>query len=156
MGDKYGLHINWNKYIEYGWFTSTNDVELPFKFEFDKLEEEQRDKEIITGILYGISLIYDIVGIHTIHPKEVESLCSFKYHPEMRNCEYVPFKSIRGFIIYDDVITTGKTISECIRVLGAKPEFCICLIDRRREVSEEYTEYKPEVDSLYSLLNNFD
>lgn len=131
--------IEWNKYIEWGKFISTHGIELPYKWEFDRLENEERDKEIIISSILGFSYPYTLVGIHTIHPNELEKkYCSSIYYPKTNILElrygHNIIKDYEGYIIYDDVITTGRTILKCIDKIGRTPRKIICIIDRRQEV----------------------
>jgi len=135
------IKIEWNKYIKYGWFTSTHSIELPYKFEFDKLNDNKRDKEIILAGIICLKHLYDLVAIHTIHPIEVKNFCNTIYYPTTHVFDGSGKRKTRSqlgeYVIYDDVITTGKTIEKCIELIGKKPEYCICIINRTRETGFE-------------------
>ena len=128
--------INWNKYLKWGDFKSTHGIELPFKWEFDKLDTEKRDKEIILTSVLSACLLNDLVVIHTVHPKELEKYAKAIYYPQT-NTMKKQRGDLENCIIYDDVITTGKSMLKCIKKIGYAPEFCLCIIDRRYELQKE-------------------
>jgi orotate phosphoribosyltransferase len=39
-------------------------------------------------------------------------------------------RDIKKYVIYDDVVTTGGSILQCIQRIGRNPEFCICIANR--------------------------
>ena len=128
--------IDWRKYIKQGNFKSTHGIELSFKWEFDRLETEVIDKEIIISSVLLAGVINNLVVIHTVHPNELEKFAKIIYYPQTNL-----IKKQRGdlgkYIIYDDVITTGKSMLKCIEKIGYTPEFCLCIIDRRYECQKE-------------------
>jgi orotate phosphoribosyltransferase len=128
--------IDWNKYLKWGNFKSTHGIELPFKWEFNRLEKEKRDKEIILASVLSACLLNDLVVIHTVHPKELEKYAKEIFFPQTNklvNLDYVSGK----YIVYDDVITTGKSMLKCVEKIGYAPEYCLCIIDRRFEFKKE-------------------
>lgn len=128
--------IEWNKYIKWGNFKSTHGIELPFKWAFDRLEKGKRDKEIILTSVLSACLLNDLVVIHTIHPKALEKYAKAIYYPQT-NLMKKQNGDLGKYIIYDDVITTGKSMLKCIEKIGYAPEFCLCIIDRRFETQKE-------------------
>lgn len=128
--------IAWNIYLKYGNFKSTHGIELPFKWEFDRLETEEGDKVIILTSVLSACLLNDLVVIHTVHPKELEKYAKAIYYPQTNLIEKQR-GDLGKYIIYDDVITTGKSILKCIEKIGYAPEFCLCIIDRRFEFQKE-------------------
>lgn len=128
--------IAWNIYLKYGNFKSTHGIELPFKWEFDRLETEEGDKVIILTSVLSACLLNDLVVIHTVHPKELEKYAKAIYYPQTNLIEKQS-GDLGKYIIYDDVITTGKSILKCIEKIGYAPEFCLCIIDRRFETQKE-------------------
>ena len=128
--------INWNKYLKWGDFKSTHGIELPFKWEFDRLDTEKRDKEIILTSVLSACLLNDLVVIHTVHPKELEKYAKAIYYPQTNKLISIDYNSGK-YILYDDVITTGKSMIKGIKKMGYPPEFCLCIIDRRYELQKE-------------------
>jgi orotate phosphoribosyltransferase len=128
--------IDWRKYIKQGNFKSTHGIELSFKWEFDRLETEVIDKEIIISSVLLAGVINNLVVIHTVHPKELEKYAKAIYYPQT-NLIKKESGDLGKYIIYDDVITTGKSILKCIEKIGYAPEFCLCIIDRRYEFQKE-------------------
>ena len=128
--------IVWNKYIKYGSFKSTHGIELPFKWEFDRLETEEGDKVTILTSVLSACLLNDLVVIHTVHPKELEKYAKAIYYPQT-NLIKKQSGDLGKYIIYDDVVTTGKFMLKCIEKIGYSPEFCLCIIDRRYELQKE-------------------
>lgn len=128
--------INWSKYIKWGKFTSTHGIELPYKWEFDKLEKEKHDEEIILSCILGLIYPSKLIGIDTIHPKSLEKYCSAIYYPKTNVFENIenPIDKNEDYVIFDDVITTGITIKKCIEKLDIRPVKIICIIDRRKEI----------------------
>ena len=135
--------IDWKKYIKQGAFKSTHGIELPFKWEFDKLETEEMDKEIIISSVLLACIINDLVVIHTVHPKELEKYAKAIYYSQTN---YIVKKNggLGNYFIYDDVITTGKSMLKCIEKIGYAPEFCLCIIDRRKELQKNIVNFSPE------------
>lgn len=131
--------IKWNKYIEYKEFISTHGLKLPYKFEFDRLKYNKRDREIILSVIVSLRYLYDLVAIYTIHPVEVTYFCDMIYYPQTHTFNGIKKTryQLGKYVIYDDVITTGKTIKKCIKLIDKKPEYCICIINRTRETSFE-------------------
>lgn len=122
--------IEWNKYIKWGDFTSTNGIKLKYKWEFDRLNNYKKDENIILTSILCLSHPYDIVGIHTINPKPLEKYCKAIYYPKNNISDgFVDDK----YVLYDDVITTGKSMLKAIEKYGKIPERCICIVDRRDE-----------------------
>ena len=128
--------IAWNKYIKWGNFKSTHGIELPFKWEFDRLETEEGDKLIILTSVLSACLLNGLVVIRNVHPKELEKYAKAIYYPQT-NLMKKQSGALGKYIIYDDVITTGKTMLKCIEKIGYAPEFCLCIIDRRYELHKE-------------------
>lgn len=127
--------INWNKYIERGDFKSTHGIKLPFKWEFNKLETEERDKEIIITSVLSACLLNDLVVIHTVHPKDLEKYAKVIYYPKI---DFMKKQGILGkYVVYDDVVTTGISMLKCTEKIGHPPEFYLCIIDRRNELIKE-------------------
>lgn len=128
------LAINWNKYIKYGEFVSTNGIKLEFKWEFDRLSGEKRDAELILSAILGLAYPYKIVTIHSVNPKELSSYCDAIYYPKTNLSD----GRLNGkYILYDDVVTTGKSLLKAIKYYekryNKKPEKCVCIIDRRKK-----------------------
>lgn len=128
--------IAWNIYIKYGHFKSTHGIELPYKWEFDRLEREEGDKVIILTSVLSAYLLNDLVVIHTVHPKDLEKYAKAIYYPQT-NLIKKQSGDLGKYVIYDDVITTGKSVLKCIEKIGYAPEFCLCIIDRRYEFQKE-------------------
>ncbi len=129
--------IDWNKYIKLGKFISTNGIYLPFKWEFNKLEQEKQDSYLIISKILQISSKYQMVAIHSVHPKQLEKCFNWIFYPKKNILLQKEKYKLQKYIIYDDVVTTGKSIQKCINYIRIKPEFCICLVDRT-----EYTNFK--------------
>ena len=128
--------IAWNIYIKYGNFKSTHGIECQFKWEFDRLETEEGDKVIILTSVLSACLLNNLVVIHTVHPKELEKYAKAIYYPQTKLLKKQS-GDLGKYIIYDDVITTGKSMLKCIEKIGYAPEFCLCIIDRRYEFQKE-------------------
>lgn len=128
--------IAWNIYIKYGHFRSTHGIALPFKWEFDRLEREEGDRIIILTSVLSACLLNDLVVIHTVHPKELEKHAKAIYYPQTSLMKKQG-GALGKYIVYDDVITTGKSMLKCIEKIGYAPEFCLCIIDRRYELHKE-------------------
>ena len=129
--------IEWNKYIKWGKFTSTHGIELPFKWEFDRLEKNERDRELIYISVISSTIPYDLVVIHTVHPRELENYAKAIYYPTTgvfnKRKVFSENRDLGKYVLFDDVVTTGKSMLECIEKIGRKPERCICIVDRRKE-----------------------
>jgi len=145
--------IEWNKYIRWGKFISTSGLTLPFKWEFDRLNEPENIIEsnlILTSIL-SLAYPYKIVGIHSINPITLEKYCSSIFYP-ITNCGDGRLDKYDEYVIYDDVITTGKTIQRAIdhyyKFTNLEPRKCICIMDRR----EEFQSSDMEIISIYKIL----
>lgn len=127
--------IDWNKYIKEGAFKSTHGIELPFKWEFDRLEKEERDKAIIFTSVISACILNDLVVIHTVHPKILRNYAKAIYYPQTNIMKKQTHGDLGAYILYDDVITTGKSMLKCIRKIGYPPKFCLCIIDRRKDIT---------------------
>lgn len=140
--------IKWEKYIKWGDFISTNKIPLKFKWEFDRLNDYEKDKNIILTSILCLAYPYDIVSIYTINPKILEKYCKAIYYPNTNISDgFVDDK----YIIYDDVVTTEKTMIKAIEKYGKKPEKCICIVDRRDE-SIQHMVYELDVISIKEVL----
>jgi orotate phosphoribosyltransferase len=73
---------------------------------------------------------YDIVAIHTVNPKILEKRCKAIYFP---NTNVSNGNISEDYVLYDDVITTGKSMLKAINYYNKKPMKCICIVDRRDE-----------------------
>ena len=122
--------IEWEKYIKWGTFKSTSGIMLKYKWEFDRLNKELFDKYLIIASIISLSHPYNIVDIHTVNPVDLKSKCKAIYYPNTNISEgFVDYK----YVLYDDVVTTGKSMLKAIQKYGKKPEKCICIVDRRDE-----------------------
>jgi len=137
--------IDWNKYIKRGNFKSTHGIELPFKWEFDSLETEEKDKIIIFTSVLSACLLNELVVIHTVHPHVLRNYAKAIYYPRTNIFKEQRRGDLGKYIIYDDVITTGKSILKCIEEIGYAPEFCLCIIDRRKELQKDIANFSPEL-----------
>ena len=122
--------IEWNHYIKWGEFESTHGTILPFKWEFDRLEHfpQRDDANLIIAAVRCLAYPYEIVGIRSIHPQMLIPYCTSRYDPKTKTFDGIKPKG--KYVVYDDAITTGQTICECIREVGRKAEFAICIVDR--------------------------
>jgi len=124
--------IDFSKYFVAGEFTSTHGVKLNGKYEFDLLDKpENKDARIITNKILELRNGLKLFAIQSIHPITLTDCIDGYYSPkddtwnfDLRGCDY---------IIYDDVITTGKSVEDCIKRVGKQPKFVICLVDRSAE-----------------------
>lgn len=123
--------INWNKYIKYGEFISTNGIKLPFKWEFDRLRNEINDRYIILASILSLAYPYDLVAIHTVNPIDLTHHCKAIYYPKTNISDGTIDSK---YVLYDDVVTTGKSMLKAIEYYGKKPEKCICIVDRRDRI----------------------
>lgn len=150
------VEIEWNKYIKWGKFTSTSGLELNFKWEFDRIEKDPYDRLTVMCQVFALAFGRDLIGIHTVHPKDVEKSCEGIYFPSGGCLDLRKFgksrQHLKDYVIYDDVITTGKTIKKCIDYIGNPPSLIVCIIDRRKETKTDYLrDYK--VYSIEDILN---
>jgi len=149
--------IEWNKYIKWGKFISTHGVELPFKWEFNRLEMEERDKNIIIAAILAASFRHDLVIISTYHPKELRNFADIVYYPKTNSFARIKKvrKQLNRYVIYDDVVTTGKSMINCIQQIGFCPEYCLCLMDRRMEALKSISDKGWDLDiiSIGDILN---
>ena len=122
--------INWEKYIKWGNFKSAHGLDLPFKWEFDRLEIEPTDKKTILISILSACLLNDLVVINTVHPIELRKYANTIYYPK-KNLIKKQSGNLGKYVLYDDVITTFQSMSRCIEKIGYSPEFCLCIIDRR-------------------------
>jgi len=155
--------IEWNKYIDFRSFISTHGIKLPYKWEFDRLELNEEDKKLILASIISMCYPTPLVIIYSVHPKSLEQFADFMYYPSSNVLEDLVYKrtrrsaiqKIEDYIIYDDVITTGKTVINCIEKIGQFPSKIICLIDRREEALKSIDDngWSLDVISLQKVLN---
>lgn len=146
--------IKWNKYIKWGDFTSTNGIELKYKWEFDRLNNYKKDENIILASILCLAHPYKIVGISTINPKSLEKHCKAIYYPKTDISDgFVDYK----YVLYDDVITTGKNMITATKKYGKIPEKYICIVDRRdegkKDVNYKNIDYKGINLDVISIIN---
>ncbi len=124
--------IEWNIYIKWGRFKSTNGVDLKFKWEFDRLELPFNvfDAQIITTAVRCLAYPNELVLIDTVNPKKLKEYTEIDYFPKSKRIHNPP---LGNYVIYDDVITTGKTVKNCITVIGREPEAVICIVNREKQ-----------------------
>ena len=129
--------INWNKYIVKKEFISTHGIKLPFKYEFDllNLKENKDDSLKIFNFIFHFDKIFNIIYINSINPSSLYSIAKFIYYPNYNKLDYFNINLKMDYIIYDDIITTFKTMREVINIVGYNPLFCICLKNRMKELN---------------------
>ncbi len=123
--------IEWNKYIKWGKFISTSGIELDYKWEFDGLNDNIHDNNLILTSILSLSYPFDIVAIHTINPASLEHYCTAKYYP---NTNVSDGSILNDYVLFDDVVTTGKSMLKAIDKYKKPPKRCICIVDRRKEI----------------------
>ena len=141
--------MDWNKYIKWGTFTSTNGVVLKYKWEFDRLNNNFFDRNIILSSILSLAYPYDIVGIHTVNPLILKKVCKAIYYPNTNISEGIVDNK---YVLYDDVVTTGTSMLKAIEKYNKKPEKCICIVDRRDDV--KHAECKGWNLDIISIISN--
>ena len=144
--------IEWEKYVKWGDFISTNGIPLKYKWEFDRLDKYKNDKNIILASILCLAHPYNIVGIHTINPTDLKQRCKAIYYPDTNTSDgIVDYK----YVLYDDVVTTGTSMVRAIEKYGKRPEKYICIVDRRDEVTQhvECQSWRLNIISILNKLN---
>lgn len=145
--------MDWNKYIKFGDFTSKSGIKLKWKWEFDRLDEEFIDRTIIITSILSLAYPYDVVSIHTVHPFSLRKVCKAIYYPDTDVSEGFIEKDGK-YVLYDDVVTTGKTMIKAIKKYKKKPERCICIVDRRPEVKSYIKQRAVQKLDIISIIGN--
>jgi len=123
--------IEWNEYIKYGDFTSKHGVKFKFKWEFDRLNKALNwsDAELIATAVRCLAYPNELVVIDTVNPSILKEYTESIYYPKSKRIHNAP---LENYVIYDDVITKGITVQECITVIGREAEAVICIVDREK------------------------
>ena len=126
--------INWNKYIKYGKFKTSAGLTSYFKFEFNylNLEKNKKDSNLILSFIKALTINYNLVSIYSINPNNIYFISDYVFYPKRENSVII-YSLNKPYIIYDDVISTTKTILKCINHIGKLPVFLLCLVNRTIE-----------------------
>ena len=144
--------IEWEKCIKWGDFMSTSGIPLKFKWEFDRLNrsnKEMVDRNIILTSILSLAHPYDIVAIHTVNPRKLKQRCKAIYYPIDNISNGIVDDK---YVLYDDVVTTGKSMIKAIEKYAKIPEKCICIVDRRNE-SKKNIYYKGIELEIISIMD---
>ena len=135
--------MNIEDYIEKGTKKLTSGLESNIYYNFRKLTE--KDRRSLVYMLEVESGGLPIVGIMTMgyeiakltenrvfcyNPKE--NTIKNNYNPNLSS--KVVKKSIKKYVIFDDVITTFGTIRKCVLYIERLPEKIICIKNRMNVV----------------------